>query len=177
MMLRCSVYLWDHGFGQNVHDDGSIEQSRSDSTFVRCRFQFDRPISWKKIRSFAFFTLLFVPSLLFPFSYFDRTDRIATKFNVKPIFYSNDNAKKFKWLKMVSVNVPSLFGIAPANGDGILLLSSFRTTETSAPRTLDSTSIWNPQLNENCSYFVFVTFVEIYNNYIYDLFDDDILNK
>lgn len=46
-----------------------------------------------------------------------------------------------------------------------------------APRTLDMTSLWNPQLNENCSYYVFVTFVEIYNNYIYDLFDDDILNK
>ncbi|UJR07713.1 hypothetical protein I4U23_011998 [Adineta vaga] len=44
-------------------------------------------------------------------------------------------------------------------------------------RTLDMTSLWNPQLNENCSYFVFVSFVEIYNNYIYDLFDDDILNK
>lgn len=44
-------------------------------------------------------------------------------------------------------------------------------------RTLDTTSLWNPQLNENCSYFVFVTFVEIYNNYIYDLFDDDLVNK
>ena len=50
----------------------------------------------------------------------------------------------------------------------------FRAAET---RTLDMTSLWNPQLNEDCSYFVFVTFVEIYNNYIYDLFDDDILNK
>ncbi|CAF3625291.1 unnamed protein product, partial [Rotaria sp. Silwood2] len=49
--------------------------------------------------------------------------------------------------------------------------------ELSNARTLDTTSLWNPQLNENCSYFVFVTFVEIYNNYIYDLFDDDILNK
>ncbi|CAF1093759.1 unnamed protein product [Adineta ricciae] len=48
---------------------------------------------------------------------------------------------------------------------------------TTAARTLDMTSLWNPQLNEDCSYFVFVTFVEIYNNYIYDLFDDDILNK
>ncbi|UJR38434.1 hypothetical protein I4U23_031102 [Adineta vaga] len=44
-------------------------------------------------------------------------------------------------------------------------------------RTLDMTAIHNPQLNGNSSYFVFVTFVEIYNNYIYDLFDDDILNK
>ena len=52
-----------------------------------------------------------------------------------------------------------------------------RLTETTNIRTMDMTSIWNPQLNENCSYFVFVTFVEIYNNYIYDLFDDDILNK
>lgn len=49
--------------------------------------------------------------------------------------------------------------------------------EPSSIRTLDTTSLWNPQLNENCSYLVFVTFVEIYNNYIYDLFDDDILNK
>ncbi|CAF4698028.1 unnamed protein product, partial [Rotaria socialis] len=49
--------------------------------------------------------------------------------------------------------------------------------ETTNTRILDMTSIWNAQLNENCSYFVFVTFVEIYNNYIYDLFDDDILNK
>ncbi|CAF0996822.1 unnamed protein product [Adineta steineri] len=49
--------------------------------------------------------------------------------------------------------------------------------EAPITRTLDTTSLWNPQLNENCSYFVFVTFVEIYNNYIYDLFDDDILNK
>ncbi|CAF1629108.1 unnamed protein product [Rotaria magnacalcarata] len=53
----------------------------------------------------------------------------------------------------------------------------FKNLESSTPRTLDTTSLWNPQLNENCSYFVFVTFVEIYNNYIYDLFDDDILNK
>jgi len=49
--------------------------------------------------------------------------------------------------------------------------------EENTGRILDMTSLWNPQLNENCSYFVFVTFVEIYNNYIYDLFDDDILNK
>ncbi|CAF1659372.1 unnamed protein product, partial [Adineta ricciae] len=43
--------------------------------------------------------------------------------------------------------------------------------------TLDSTALHNPQLNGNPSDFVFVTFVETYNNYIYDLFDDDILNK
>ncbi|CAF0929828.1 unnamed protein product [Adineta steineri] len=49
--------------------------------------------------------------------------------------------------------------------------------EASSIRTLDTTSIHIPQSNANCSYFVFVTFVEIYNNYIYDLFDDDILNK
>ena len=52
-----------------------------------------------------------------------------------------------------------------------------KVIESTNGRTLDMTSLWNPQLNENCSYFVFVTFVEIYNNYIYDLFDDDILNK
>ncbi len=52
-----------------------------------------------------------------------------------------------------------------------------KVIEPTNSRTLDMTSLWNPQLNENCSYFVFVTFVEIYNNYIYDLFDDDILNK
>ncbi|CAF4600164.1 unnamed protein product [Rotaria sp. Silwood1] len=52
-----------------------------------------------------------------------------------------------------------------------------KVPELSNARTLDTTSLWNPQLNENCSYFLFVTFVEIYNNYIYDLFDDDILNK
>ncbi|CAF4045440.1 unnamed protein product, partial [Rotaria sordida] len=52
-----------------------------------------------------------------------------------------------------------------------------KASEPTNIRTLDMTSIWNAQLNENCSYFVFVTFVEIYNNYIYDLFDDDILNK
>jgi len=48
---------------------------------------------------------------------------------------------------------------------------------TSSARTLDNTSLWNPQLNDNCSYSVFITFVEIYNNYIYDLFDDDLVNK
>ncbi|CAF0842670.1 unnamed protein product [Didymodactylos carnosus] len=42
-------------------------------------------------------------------------------------------------------------------------------------RTLDTTQLSN--FNQNCLYFVFVTFVEVYNNYIYDLFDDDILNK
>ena len=52
-----------------------------------------------------------------------------------------------------------------------------RAKPTAETRTLDMTSLWNPQLNENCSYFVFVTFVEIYNNYIYDLFDDDLVNK
>jgi hypothetical protein len=52
-----------------------------------------------------------------------------------------------------------------------------RVAESSSARTLDTTSLFNPHLNENCSYFVFVTFVEIYNNYIYDLFDDDLLNK
>ncbi|CAF1072720.1 unnamed protein product [Rotaria sp. Silwood1] len=52
-----------------------------------------------------------------------------------------------------------------------------KISEPTNTRTLDMTSIWNAQLNENCSYFIFVTFVEIYNNYIYDLFDDDILNK
>ena len=52
-----------------------------------------------------------------------------------------------------------------------------RVAESSNARTLDTTSLFNPHLNENCSYFVFVTFVEIYNNYIYDLFDDDLLNK
>jgi hypothetical protein len=52
-----------------------------------------------------------------------------------------------------------------------------RLPDSTNTRTLDTTSLWNPQLNENCSYFVFVTFVEIYNNYIYDLFDDDMINK
>ncbi|CAF1642733.1 unnamed protein product, partial [Adineta ricciae] len=52
-----------------------------------------------------------------------------------------------------------------------------KVAETYNTRTLDSTALHNPQLNGNSSYFVFVTFVEIYNNYIYDLFDDDILNK
>ena len=52
-----------------------------------------------------------------------------------------------------------------------------RATESSNVRTLDMTSLWNPQLNDDRSYVVFVTFVEIYNNYIYDLFDDEILNK
>ncbi|CAF1472372.1 unnamed protein product [Adineta ricciae] len=35
----------------------------------------------------------------------------------------------------------------------------------------------NPQLNANASYFVFLTFVEIYSNCIYHLLDDDILNQ
>lgn len=52
-----------------------------------------------------------------------------------------------------------------------------KTIESTGTRTLDRTTVFNPELNENCSYFVFVTFVEVYNNYIYDLFDDDILNK
>ncbi|CAF3610625.1 unnamed protein product [Rotaria sp. Silwood1] len=62
----------------------------------------------------------------------------------------------------------------------IIKINNNQRTKISEPtntRTLDMTSIWNAQLNENCSYFIFVTFVEIYNNYIYDLFDDDILNK
>lgn len=54
MMTRRPVYLWDHGFGQNLHDDGPIEQSWSDSTFFRRRFQFHRTSSWKEIRSFPF---------------------------------------------------------------------------------------------------------------------------
>lgn len=56
-------------------------------------------------------------------------------------------------------------------------LQRAKATESSGTRTLDRTTVFNPELNENCSYFVFITFVEIYNNYIYDLFDDDILNK
>lgn len=76
---------------------------------------------------------------------------------------------------MVIINVPSMiktYLVARLNK-----MKIFRVPEVFNARALDTTSLWNPQLNENCSYFVFVTFVEIYNNYIYDLFDDDILNK
>jgi hypothetical protein len=92
------------------------------------------------------------------------------KFKAKPIFYLNDNEKKFNAVKR-PINAQSSFDcfFEPKNK-----ISFCRASDA---RTLDTTSLWNPQLNENCSYFVFVTFVEIYNNYIYDLFDDDILNK
>ncbi len=95
------------------------------------------------------------------------------KFKVKRIFYLNDNEKKFNWEEII-INVESSLKFLLKNrNDGFFC----RMLEATNTRTLDMTSLWNPQLNENCSYFVFVTFVEIYNNYIYDLFDDDILNK
>lgn len=96
---------------------------------------------------------------------------MAMIFKVMQIFYSNVNAEKFKVAKQ-TINVPSSLDLSCESPT--IPYPFFRAAET---RTLDMTSLWNPQLNEDCSYFVFVTFVEIYNNYIYDLFDDDILNK
>ena len=108
-------------------------------------------------------------------SFFVQIDKIVMKFNVKLIYYLNDNVKKFKWVKIVIIKVSST-----TKCDFVSIsnrMNIFRIPESSNVRILDRTSIWNPQLNENFSHFVFITFVEIYNNYIYDLFDDDILNK
>lgn len=38
-MLRRLVYLWHHRIRKDLHDDGSAEQPRVDSTFVRRDFQ------------------------------------------------------------------------------------------------------------------------------------------
>ena len=102
------------------------------------------------------------------------------KSKVTPICCSNGSVEKPKWHEMESISVQSQF---TAEEFFFFFFSTddemnvCRVTESSNARTLDTTSLFHPHLNENCSYFVFVTFVEIYNNYIYDLFDDDLLNK